>query len=570
MQLDELLTRLDGVKRSGEAGFVARCPAHEDHRQSLSVGTGDDGRLLLTCFAGCETESICGAIGITLADLFQEKSSGNGQRKIAQTYDYTDERGELLFQVVRFEPKDFRQRRPDGSGGWEWRLGSARRVLYHLPQVLAAITAGAPVYVVEGEKDADALAELGLAATCNPAGAGKWRGEYTEALSGAKVVIVADKDEPGRKHAFAVAASLAGRAADISIVEAAEGKDASDHLDAGYTPSELVTCRGGQDAGASSGLPAVTLADLMASAPERPKYVLWGYIARGAITEVAAKPKVGKTRFVMEAVARILHGDDFLDHATEVCRVLYMTEESRGSFIAGAKRSGMHSAGDACHVLMRGSVRSLAWDQIGELVLAYCDQHKLDLVITDTLSDWAGLRGDDENSAGAALAAMAPLRALADSGRAVVAIRHERKGIGDIGESARGSSAFGGAMDILVSLRRTRGRGHDNRRELHAVGRFDEAPAAVTIELGEGGYQMVMENAEGRKREVELQIMEVLPMGEQWALTEAELCERLEIGHPTMRRALKGLVVRDVILAGKHTRPDGFGQVAVYWRGEAE
>lgn len=569
MLLDELLTRLDGVKRSGEAGFVARCPAHEDHRQSLSVGTGDDGRLLLTCFAGCETESICGAIGITLADLFQEKSSGNGQRKIVATYDYTDELGELLFQVVRFDPKDFRQRRPIGGGGWEWKLAGTRRVLYHLPQVLAATSAGEPVYVVEGEKDADALADLGLAATCNPAGAGKWRSEYTTALSGAKVVIVADKDEPGRKHAFAVAASLAGRAADISIVEAAEGKDASDHLDAGYTPSEFAICRGGQDAGTSSGLPAVTLADLMASAPERPKYVLWGYIARGAITEVAAKPKVGKTRFVMEAVARILHGDDFLDHATEVCRVLYMTEESRGSFIAGAKRSGMHSAGDACHVLMRGSVRSLAWDQIGELVLAYCDQHKLDLVVTDTLSDWAGLRGDDENSAGAALAAMAPLRALADSGRAVVAVRHERKGIGDIGESARGSSAFGGAMDILVSLRRTRGRGHDNRRELHAVGRFDETPGSVTIELGGDGYQVVMEGGDARKREVELQILEVLPMSEQWAASESDIREQLDLGHSTLSRALHDLVVREVICAGKRARPDGKGQTAVFWREEA-
>jgi 5S rRNA maturation endonuclease (ribonuclease M5) len=570
MLLDELLSRLDGVKRSGEAGFVARCPAHEDHRQSLSVGMGDDGRLLVTCFAGCDTEAVCGALGVALADLFPEKQNGNGQRKIVATYDYVDESGELLFQVVRFTPKDFRQRKPNGSGGWEWKLAGTRRVLYRLPQVLAAIAGGELVYVVEGEKDADALAELGLTATCNAAGAGKWRDEYTTALSGAKVVIVADKDEPGRKHAFAVAASLAGRAADISIVEAVEGKDASDHLDAGYTTSEFVACRGGQDAAPATTLPAVTLADLMASAPERPEYVLFGYVARGAITEVAAKPKVGKTRFVMEAVARILAGEEYIGHATFACRVLYMTEESRGSFVAGAKRSGINARGDSCHVLMRGSVRSLAWDQIGELVLAYCEQHHIDLVVTDTLSDWAGLRGDDENSAGAALAAMAPLRALADSGRAVIAIRHERKGTGDIGESARGSSAFGGAMDILVSLRRTRGRGHDNRRELHAVGRFDETPGAVTIELEEGGYRVVMENAEGRRREVELQILEVLPMGEQWALSESDLRERLEIDHTVARRALQDLTKRGVISVGKRARSDGHGQVAVYWREEAK
>ncbi len=567
VELDELLSRLDGVKASGDSGFVARCPAHEDHKQSLSVGSGEDGRLLLTCFAGCDTESVCGAMGIGLTDLFAKPNgNGNGQRKIVATYDYVSEGGELLYQVVRFSPKDFRQRRPDGAGGWEWKLAGQRRVLYRLPEVLAASAAGELVYVTEGEKDADALADLGITATCNAGGAGKWRSEYTAALAGARVVIVADKDEPGRKHAFAVAAALVGGAADISVVEAAAGKDASDHLEAGYTPAEFVTCRGGQDQETVATLPAVTLADLMASAPERPEYVLFGYIAKGAVTEIAAKPKVGKTRFVMEAVAAIVNGDGFLDHATFRCRVLYMTEESRGSFITGCRRAGVNARGDRCHVLMRSSVRSLTWDQIGELVSAYCEQHDIDMVVVDTLSDWAGLRGDDENSAGAALEAVAPLRALADSGRAVVAIRHERKGIGEIGESARGSSAFGGAMDILLSLRRTRGRGHDNRRELHAVGRFDETPAAVTIELGEGGYRVVMEGSDNRQREVEMQILEVLPMDEAWAVSEPQLRDRLEVGHSTLGRALRDLVIRDVIKTSKQSRPDGLGQVSVYWR----
>lgn len=571
MLLDELLSRLDGVKRSGEAGFVARCPAHEDHKQSLSVGSGDDERLLVTCFAGCDTESICESLGITLGDLFQPKSGGNGSRKIAATYDYTDELGELLFQVVRFEPKDFRQRRPNGGGGWEWKLGNTRRVLYRLPAVLAAVQADKPVYVVEGEKDADALAELGLAATCNPAGAGKWRDEYTTALTGAKVIIVADKDEPGRKHAFAVAASLAGRAADISIVEAAEGKDASDHLDAGYTPSEFVICRGGQDASTSSGLPAVTLADLIDTAPERPDYVWWGYLAKGAVSELAAKPKVGKTRLALEIVGRVIAGEDLLDHATFKCPVLYMTEQGRSSFVTQARKAKVRATREL-HVLLRASVRSLQWDQVGELAAAYVAQHDIGLVVVDTLSDWAGMRGDDENSAGAALAAMQPLRALAESGCAVLAVRHEGKGTTrDVGEAARGSSAFAGAMDILMSLRRTKGRGHETRRELHAVGRFDDTPAVMTVdydlELSE--YHVIMEGADARKREVELQILEVLPMSEQWALSEADLRERLDLGHSTLSRALSDLVARSVICAGKRARSDGKGQTAVFWREEA-
>lgn len=566
MQLDEILTRLDGVKPSGEGEYAARCPAHEDRRQSLAVGTGEDGRVLLTCFAGCPTEDVCRALGITVADLFTAPKA-NGKPKIVATYDYTDERGELLYQVVRFEPKDFRQRRPDGSGGWEWKMTGTRRVLYHLPEVARAAAAGETVYVVEGEKDADALREIGLTATCNPAGAGKWRSEYTAALTGAKVVIVADRDEPGRKHAFAVAAALAGRAADIAVLEAAEGKDASDHIDAGYTPSEFVVCRGGQDDAVTTSLPAVTLADLMAQTPERPHYLWFGYVARGAVTEVAAKPKAGKTRLVMELLSGILTGDGFLDHATEKCRVLYMTEESRGSFLAGCRRSRVPARGDACHVLMRGSVRSLAWDQVGELVRAYCKQHHLDLVVCDTLSDWAGLRGDDENSSGAALAAMAPLRAMADDGLAVIAIRHEGKGdSGEIGERSRGSSAFAGAMDILCSLRRTRGRGLDNRRELHAVGRFDETPPVVTIELGDNGYRVVSETADARTDEVRRMIVDILPMDEAWALSAPELCDRLDLSSSTVSRALKVLTANQTIEIGRREKANGHGMKTVYWR----
>ena len=107
-------------------------------------------------------------------------------RRIVVTYDYRDERGALLFQVCRFEPKDSRQRRPDGAGGWTWKLGDTRRVLYRLPDLLAKPEA--TVFLVEGEKDADRLASLGLTATTVPGGAKKWRTNYADALAGREVV----------------------------------------------------------------------------------------------------------------------------------------------------------------------------------------------------------------------------------------------------------------------------------------------------------------------------------------------------------------------------------------------
>src|SRR5437016_4764349 len=105
----EILTSFAHVLKAGD-GWTARCPAHDDARNSLSIGTGADGRWLLKCHAGCELDDILAAARIEHADLFAEDRTG--PHRIAVTYDYRDESRELLYQVVRFDPKDFRQRRP--------------------------------------------------------------------------------------------------------------------------------------------------------------------------------------------------------------------------------------------------------------------------------------------------------------------------------------------------------------------------------------------------------------------------------------------------------------------------
>jgi hypothetical protein len=120
--------------------------------------------------------------------------------EIIAAYDYCDETGALLFQVVRRPRHRFTQRRPDGNGGWHWNIKGVRRVLYRLPQLLAAPSAD-PVFFAEGEKDVDRLRGLGLIATCNPGGAGKWRDEFGAPLRGRLVVILPDNDEAGDRHA---------------------------------------------------------------------------------------------------------------------------------------------------------------------------------------------------------------------------------------------------------------------------------------------------------------------------------------------------------------------------------
>ena len=99
----------------------------------------------------------------------------------------------LLFQVVRFEPRDFRQRRPDKRRGWLWNMAGVERVLYRLPKVTKAVVDGVTVYVAEGEKGVAAIEALNRTGTCSPGGAGKWRVEYTEWLRGADVVLAGQR-----------------------------------------------------------------------------------------------------------------------------------------------------------------------------------------------------------------------------------------------------------------------------------------------------------------------------------------------------------------------------------------
>jgi hypothetical protein len=159
--------------RSGD-GFAALCPSHDDRKPSLTFAQGREGAVV-KCQANCSTEDVVAALDMMMGDLFDESRGNRNGREIVATYPYHDERGELLYEVVRFAPKNFRQRRPDGAGGWAWSLNGVRRVLYHLPRLLAAVERGQIVHVCEGEKDVEALERIGVVATCNPAGAGKWR-----------------------------------------------------------------------------------------------------------------------------------------------------------------------------------------------------------------------------------------------------------------------------------------------------------------------------------------------------------------------------------------------------------
>lgn len=238
MLLDEFLELLDGVTASG-GGWMARCPAHEDRAPSLSIGAGEQG-IVVKCMADCPTEAVVASMGLRISDLFYTTSKGGSLGEPEAIYQYTDEDGKVLFEAVRFPGKKFRQRHTDAeTGEVVWGLENVRRVLFGLSGVLSTASAGGTIYLCEGEKDVLNIMKAGAVATCNPMGAGKWRDEYTSMLKGAYVIIVQDKDEAGRHHASRVRDELREEGILVSVVEAKEGKDASDHLEAGFSLEEF-------------------------------------------------------------------------------------------------------------------------------------------------------------------------------------------------------------------------------------------------------------------------------------------------------------------------------------------
>ena len=225
-------TRVADLKQAGRE-WRGPCPVHNGKRDSFAVDP-KTGRAY--CHSQC-------ARGWDLVGLEQELSGvsfayakkaifrlvgrpeASPDTRIVAAYNYTDEGGVLRYQTVRFKPKEFKQRRPDGKDGWIWNLKGVRLLLYRLPELLKRNSE--TVLICEGEKDADALLDLGLLATCNPMGAGKWREEYAVELQGRRIVVIPDNDPPadehgkphfkGQKHAGVVAESLLRHGCEVRI-----------------------------------------------------------------------------------------------------------------------------------------------------------------------------------------------------------------------------------------------------------------------------------------------------------------------------------------------------------------
>jgi AAA domain len=486
------------VKLDADApdGFVVNSFAHDDPIECKDYVRA---KLSLPAFKpnggnGRRRRASPADISAMLASAIESVESEPAGRVVA-TYDYTD-KGELLYQVLKYEPKNFSQRRPDGKGGWIPSVKGCRRVLYRLPDLLKY--PDACIFVTEGEKDADRVASLDHCATT--VACGDWTPDCIAALAGRDVLILqdVDKNEAGRKKALAAATALHGTAKTIRIVVLpgltgeTGSKDVSDWLDANLSrgakladvcfeappwapnTAEAATVAGGdQQAAEAADAPPLRLisssAEFVAGFVP-PEYVVVGLLQRQFLYSNTGQTGAGKTAVMLRLAASVALGITFAGHETKKVRVLYAAAENptdvRMRWIALAQHMGfdintieVYFTQDRFKISqMKAKLRAEAEKCGGEF----------GLVIIDTSP--AFFEGDDENSRAQMGAHASLLRSLIDvfpGGPCVVANCHPVKNATADNLLPAGGGTFLNEIDGNLTCAK-----NDSVTELHFQGKF--------------------------------------------------------------------------------------------------
>lgn len=411
MDLDSFLSKLDGVRAHAGGQFEARCPAHHDRVASLSVRAGDHGGIVLRCHAGCETKAVVEALGLTLGDLA-------GEPYVVATYDYIDLEGNVRYRVQRWSPKAFRC--VPGLPP------IAERIPYGLAAVTWARTNGVPVYVVEGEKDVDRLAERHIPATCNVGGAGKWLAHYSDYLAGCDVIVVADDDEPGRKHARDVAASLRFTARSVYTCKPRYGNDISALFDAGWGLDQL------DPLPESDGAEMVTVANVIMKA------VTWaweGFIPFGKVTLIEGDPGDGKSLLAIDLVARWSSGAPMPDGQRRPgggVGVAFLSAEDDPEDTLAPRLRAAGADVERVYVLAPGAMAERPFNVAADeaMLRALVIRHDIKVVIIDPLAAMLSDRVDTHVDASVRQGLFPLFRLARDTGAAVICIRHLNKASG--------------------------------------------------------------------------------------------------------------------------------------------
>lgn len=501
MILSDFLSRLEGVKPQGDQ-YMARCPAHQDKKASLSVGVGADGKILLNCFANCSTESIVSAMGLEMKDLFADdpKPYNPPKQPTARTK-------EAEYSYAGGQLKKIKYRYADGSksctwlhmDGREWKAGRKGIApgLY-----MSHATLPLAVFIVEGEKDVDTLKSMDLAAVSLPDGASsKWDDTYTEILKNHTIFILPDNDEPGRKYAELCAQKL-HTVSDVWVVDlakawpeippkgdfsdmaAAMGKDAA--YSATYAelekspkwtpPAEPEPERPKQE---KPGLAFITATDLQ-NADLPPVQFLVDDILPAGTSLLSAASKIGKSWMVLDMGLAIAAGKPFMGHDTHQAGVLYLALEDSQTRLQD-RMNKILNRGKAPGGMRFSIVAPKLDEGLLEVLAADLQANpETKLIIIDTLQKIRGVAKARESGYEQDYREMAAVKKFVDErGISVLFVHHNRKmrDEDDPFNMISGTNGIMGAADTIWTI--IKNKRSENEATLHITGRDVEQSDTV-------------------------------------------------------------------------------------------
>jgi hypothetical protein len=394
------------------------------------------------------------ALGKTMADLFPDRP----ESAVLAAYDFTDASGKVLFQKVRYVPKGFSLRQPDGIEGWVNNIQGVAEVPYHLPELLA-VARGERVYVVEGEKDADRLARAGLVATTNAKGAGHWPPGWGEMyFTGLNVVVIPDNDEPGLAHAKDVQNSVQPHAASVRLVELPGvkpgGGDVSDWLDDGHTIDDLLNLVDCTEKGTEP-IPAddqplefidwTVAYDPVDDLVER-------YVIPGRWTQNIGSAKDGKSSLTMWIAIKLSEGRDPFDGtAVEPVSVIYCDGEMGRLDLEALIRSMGHDPTTLPNLHCTERRPRLDTAAGAKRLLWGVDRHAARLVVLDGLNGFVNPEASENLSETWRMIFECTVLPLKERGAAILS--NDNMG-SDPSKGSRGSTAKNDKADGVVVVKR--------------------------------------------------------------------------------------------------------------------
>ena len=397
------------------------------------------------------------------------------------SWDYEDEDGNVVYRMIRGyqgdDGKTFFVRHPNAHGTWVLGKPGSGFTLYRLPELIRAVEAGATIYVAEGEKDADSLRAAGLAATCNTGGAGKFPKDPSllRVFEGADVVIVADRDGPGLRHALDVREKLRGVAASVEIRLPALGKDVSDHLHNDLAVEDLLPWEEPRpELGVERGDDLVWHSGASMPAVPPVEWIVYPFaIAGGSGTHFIGRPKVAKTTYLLALSEAVTTGRDFLGQPTVRMPVVYLSEQAAVTF-HGQFHPGLLKNPDF-HYALKPENPGWHWADFVRLGVGMCERVGSRLLIFDTVGKFARFAVESEYSASQVRNTLDALDLAKSKGISTILAMHTNQKGADtetIVGATSGSHAWDAEADLLLKVVRKRG---ENVGKLYNEGRIQEA-----------------------------------------------------------------------------------------------